>query len=157
VKITAWRIVQARHLPGAFTGVGARDFPGRWNERGIPVVYMAGSLSLAAMEMLVHLGHADMLNLYLSIPVRFDESFCRRLASSDLPPDWAAYPVPASTRALGTQWATDGLSAVLAVPSAIVPIETVFVLNPRHPDFSKIAIGDAGEFRFDPRLLKGGE
>ncbi|HPO08548.1 MAG TPA: RES domain-containing protein [bacterium] len=93
MKITAWRIVQARHLPGAFIGVGARDFPGRWNERGIPVVYMAGSLSLAAMEMLVHLGHADMLNLYLSIPVRFDESLCRRLASSDLPPDWAAYPV----------------------------------------------------------------
>jgi len=154
VKITAWRILQARHLPCAFTGQGARDYPGRWNKRGTPVVYTAGSLSLAAMEMLAHLGSADVLNLYMSIPIRFDDSLCRQLAIADLPADWAADPAPASTRAVGEKWANDALSAILAVPSAIIQIETVFILNPVHPDFSKIAIGDASEFRFDPRLLK---
>lgn len=152
--VTAWRIVQARHLPTAFTGEGARAYPGRWNERGIPVVYAAGSLSLAALEMLVHLGDAEILNLYMSVPVSFDESLCRQLARSDLPPDWAADPAPSSTRAVGAKWARKAESAVLAVPSAVVHVETVFILNPRHPDFSKVVIGEATEFHFDPRLLR---
>lgn len=154
MKITAWRIVQARHLPIAFTGEGAQNYPGRWNLRGTPVVYTAGSLSLASLEILVHLGHAEMLHRYMCIPVSFDDSLCRQLARSDLPPDWAADPAPDSTRTLGARWVADGSSAVLAVPSAIVHIETIFILNPRHPDFRRITIGNASEFRFDPRLLK---
>lgn len=154
MRITAWRILQSRHLPTAFSGEGARRYPGRWNRRGTPVVYSAGSLSLAAMEMLAHLGSADVLNLYMSIPISFDDSLCRQLAISDLPADWAADPAPASTRTIGDKWTTDASSAVLAVPSAIVHIETVFVLNPQHPDFSQLKIGDASAFRFDPRLLK---
>lgn len=154
MKITAWRIVQARHLPKAFSGEGARDFPGRWNERGTPVVYTASSLALAAMEMLVHLGHSDLLGLYMSVPIQFDASICRQLAPSDLPTNWADEPAPSSTRAVGTQWVQEGKSAVLAVPSAVIHVETVFLLNPGHRDFARIVMGDAEEFHFDPRLLK---
>lgn len=146
--------MQTRHLSSAFSGEGARDYPGRWNERGTPVIYTAGSLSLAAIEMLVHLGHADLLNMYMSIPVSFDDSICTQLALSKLPSDWADDPAPVSTRAVGAKWVSDGKSAVLAVPSAVVHVETIFMLNPRHPDFSRIKIGDAEEFHFDPRLLK---
>ena len=152
MTITAWRIVQVKHMPTAFSGDGARDHPGRWNDRGTPVVYTAGSLSLAAMEMLVHLGSADLLRPYVSIPVTFDERLCVRLDPAGLPADWASCPVPASTRAIGTRWIADAHSPVLAVPSAIVHIETIFLLNPRHPDFSRIVVSGAGEFRFDPRL-----
>ena len=154
MRITSWRIVQTRHLSSAFSGEGAKNFPGRWNERGTPVIYTAGSLSLAVIEMLVHLGDADFLNMYMSIPVSFDDSICSQLAESNLPSDWTVDPAPLSTRAVGTKWISDGMSAVLAVPSAVVHIETIFILNPRHPDFSKITIGDAEEFRLDPRLLK---
>jgi RES domain-containing protein len=108
------------------------------------------------MEMLVHLGRADMLNLFMSIPVSFDDELCRWLDLTDLPADWASDPAPSSTRALGSKWADDASSAVLAVPSAIVHIETIFVVNPRHLDLPKITIGDASEFRFDSRLLKTG-
>lgn len=152
--ITAWRIVQSRHLQTAFDGQGASQYPGRWNERGTPVVYTAGSLALAALEMLVHLPGPNILQKYQSIPVSFDETLCRQLSQAELPPDWSDDPAPLSTRALGTQWIADASSVVLAVPSAVVPIERVFLLNPRHPAFPEITIGEARQFHFDPRLLK---
>jgi len=131
-------------------------YPGRWNERGRPVVYTAGSLSLAAMEMLVHLDAPELLELYLCIPVEFDDSLCLRLSPEDLPADWAADPTPDSARRLGSAWLDKGESAVLAVPSAIVPLEYNFLMNPRHEDFSRLRIGAPDKFRFDPRLLKRG-
>jgi RES domain-containing protein len=138
----------------AFSGEGARRYPGRWNERGVPVVYTAASLSLAAMEMLVHLGETGALDRYVSIPIHFDSKLCQRLSPSDLPSDWSTAPAPVSTRTLGTRWAQSRASAVLAVPSCLVPIETVFLLNPLHPDFGKIKVGVTCEFRFDERLFK---
>jgi RES domain-containing protein len=154
VTITTWRIVESRHLAGAFSGEGARAHPGRWNERGTPMVYTAASLSLAALEMLVHRGSADLLRLFMSIPVQFDDALCRRLPASALPSDWKAFPAAASTRTLGTAWIASAASPVLAVPSAVVPIETVFLLNPRHPEFPHIRIGDAADFQFDARFVK---
>jgi RES domain-containing protein len=152
--VAAWRIVQDRHRRTAFDGEGARRYPGRWNERGEAVVYTAGSLSLAALELLVHLGNADLLKRYVCIPLRFDGALCRRLDPASLPADWAQDPPPLSTRAIGSAWLAAGTSPVLAVPSAVVPRETVFLLNPLHPAFPGISIGAADTFRFDPRLLK---
>jgi RES domain-containing protein len=106
------------------------------------------------MEMLVHLGNADVLNLYMSIPIKFDDHLCRRLAPADLPTEWAADPIPMATRAIGAKWIDDESSVILAVPSAIVHIETNFIINPRHRDFGEIVTGSASEFHFDPRLLK---
>lgn len=154
--ITAWRIVQARHRDTAFTGAGARDFPGRWHPRGIPVVYTAGSLALAALEMLVHLHDQALLGAYTGIPVTFDPSHCLRLAPGDLPADWNRHPAPASTRALGTRWVREGGSPVLAVPSAVIPLESVYLLNPAHPRFHEVRIGEAIPFYFDPRLSQRG-
>lgn len=154
MKITAWRIVQPRYLQTAFDGLGASRYPGRWNERGIPIVYTAGSLSLAALEMLVHLPGPNILQKYQSIPVSFDEALCRQLSPTDLPPDWTDDPAPPSTRALGTQWIADVSSVVLAVPSAVVPIELIFLINPHHPEFPELTIGEGRQFHFDPRLRK---
>ena len=50
MMLTAWRIVQAHRITSAFTGEGARRYGGRWNHKGVPIVYAAGSLSLAAIE-----------------------------------------------------------------------------------------------------------
>lgn len=154
MNITAWRIVQAKHLSSAFDGEGARRFPGRWNHRGTPMIYTAGSLSLAAMEMLVNIEADQVLTAYTSIPVSFDDGLCRRLDQKQLPLDWSSYPIPVTTRDVGTAWAESKTSPVLAVPSAVVQIETNFLLNPLHPDFPKIRIGSAEAFAYDPRLLK---
>jgi len=154
VKITAWRIVQVKHLKFAFDGEGAKRYPGRWNHRGTPMVYTAGSLSLAALEMLVNTDAAQVLNAFMSIPVTFEDDLCKRLHLRQLPLDWASVPIPSTTRDIGTSWAQSKTSPVLAVPSAVVPIETNFLLNPLHPEFGKIGIGGAEAFAYDPRIVR---
>lgn len=129
-------------------------FPGRWNHRGTSMVYTAGSLSLAALELLVNIDAEQILNVHMSIPVTFDGDLCKRIAPHQLPPNWASHPIPSATRDLGTAWAQSKATLALAVPSAVVHIETNFLLNPLHPDFSKIRIGAAEAFAYDPRLLK---
>lgn len=154
MKITAYRIFQPRNQAEAFIGQGASRYPGRWNHPGIRMIYTAGSPSLAAMEMLVHLDEAKILNLFTYIPVSFDAGLCRDLPAGQLPKDWAQDPVPASARDMGTYWIKKLEALVLAVPSAVVPIEKNYLINPLHPDFDKLEIGKLSPFRFDERLVK---
>ena len=154
MKLVAWRIVQSRHAQVAFDGEGARLYGGRWNHRGTPMVYTAGSVSLAALEMLAHLEAHQLLNDYVCIPITFEEDFCRKLDLDSLPDDWRVDPTPSAAKDVGSQWARDLSSAVLAVPSALVPLEMNFLINPHHSDFSKLEIGDAQAFQYDPRLIK---
>ena len=73
---------------------------------------------------------------------------------SELPRDWQAYPAPDPVTALGAAWIERGETAVLAVPSVVVPTESNYLLNPRHRDFSRIQIGSAHAFALDPRLRR---
>ena len=150
--LEAWRMVKGKHAATAFSGEGASKTGGRWNSRGVPVVYASATRSLAALETLVHLNPLVRFE-YQIIRVEFDESLVERLTHSALPRNWKAEPPPVSTRRLGNEWARARRSAILAVPSVIVPDETNFVLNPAHPDFRKLAIGPAVAFSFDPRLI----
>lgn len=69
-----------------------------------------------------------------------------------LPGDWRDLPAPESTRALGSRWMAESRSVVLRVPSIVVDGECNYLLNPRHPDFARLKIGEARPFSFDPRL-----
>jgi RES domain-containing protein len=148
----AWRIVKAKHAGTAFSGEGAAHTGGRWNSRGVRVVYTSSTRSLAALENLVHL-NPPILFHYVAFRVRFDSALLEKLAHS-LPDDWREQPPPPSTRALGDRWASEARSAVLEVPSVIIPGEVNYLLNPAHPQFRKIIIGKAEPFAFDPRLLE---
>jgi RES domain-containing protein len=154
LRLAGWRIVQSRHAKMAFDGEGARRFGGRWNHKGTPVVYTASSMSLAALEMLVHLSAPEILIRYVSIPIEFDDSLCIRLDPKSLPRNWRNSPPLIATRDVGTEWVNNGASAILAVPSAMVPAEWNFLINPKHPDFRKVSIGGQQPFKYDPRLLK---
>ena len=148
---TAWRLTKTRYLATAWDGEGARRTGGRWNGFGTAVVYTSGTLSLALVETLVHLP-SGVLPAYSAQPVEFDEAVLDVLQDSDLPTDWRADPPPASTRALGDEWVLASRRAVLRVPSVVVPLESNYVFNPRHPDFSRVTIGAPMPFPFDPRL-----
>lgn len=153
----AWRIVRKKRLADAFTGEGARLGGGRWNQRGIPVVYVSETLSLATLELFVHLTRNDLklCRSLLAIPVEIPASLkLDKVWLKELPPDWRTSPPPSSTKALGTAWAEKGNSAVLLVPSAIIPEEHNLVLNPRHPDFRKIKTGKPCAFMIDKRMWK---
>jgi RES domain-containing protein len=91
--------------------------------------------------------------LYVLIEARVPEELIETLRREDLPPDWNALPESNTTREIGTKWATEKRSAVLKVPSVVVPTEFNFLLNPEHPDFPKIEIGNQTPVGWDPRLL----
>ncbi len=146
----AWRIVKEKHAATAFSGEGARLYGGRWNSPGTSVVYTSGSRALAALESLVHLNPPVMFS-YVALSAGFDEALVEKAV--ELPADWRDQPVPASTKAIGDLWVKEARSAVLELPSVIIPGESNFLINPAHPDFQKIAIGKPEPFGFDSRLL----
>jgi RES domain-containing protein len=148
----AWRIVKQKLVRMAFSGEGARRYGGRWNSKGIAVVYTAESQSLAALEILVHAESPELLQDYVAIPVSIDPEFIARVDISALPKDWRAYPAAHAVRAMGDDWVARGASAVLRVPSVVIPSESNFLLNPAHRDFAKLKIGEPAAFEFDPRF-----
>ena len=149
--IEAWRIDRNIYRATAFTGEGARVYGGRWNSQGVSVVYTAEHRSLAMLEILVHLRRPRDYELY---SVKFDESLVQELAGRNLPRNWDVEPPTGDTQEIGDNWVMSASSAVLSVPSAVVPEERNYILNPRHPDFKHIKIDGPFPCYFDPRLLR---
>lgn len=152
MTLTAWRIVKAKHAGTAFTGEGARAAGGRWNSSGTPMVYTAGSVALAMLEMLVHLRSQVLLRWYVTFEVTFDDAMVETLNVKDLPRSWRRSPPPAALQRIGDAWISGRTTAVLRVPSVVVPMEWNYLLNPEHPDFRRITIGPRRPVQFDPRL-----
>jgi RES domain-containing protein len=154
LTISAWRITKQKHAKSAFSGEGARIYGGRWNSPGTAMIYTAQSQALAVLEMLIHLDSPELLKRYSLFEVEMDLLYVAELDLSNLPRNWRANPTPAGVRAIGDDWVASRRSVALRVPSALVPAESTFLLNPQHPDFSKLCIGKAVPFQFDPRLAR---
>lgn len=150
----AWRIVKKRHAELAFDGEGARLYGGRWNSHGVPVVYASESRALATLEVLAGLQTKTPLPEYVLIPTEFDDSLVVAIELGELPADWRANPPPPSTRRLGNDWIAGGASPVLKVPSALVPQESNYLFNPRHPAFLEVNVGPPEPLAMDPRLIR---
>ena len=152
----AWRLTKAKYGPSALSGYGSMLHRGRWHHKGVPVVYAAESPALALLETMVHVEEADLLAFaFVVVPVRFDAVHLLVLSEDDLPEDWNAWPHPVSTQRLGTRWLEEQRSVVLRVPSAVVPHQSNYLINPTHPDFAQLGVGPAESFPIDPRLAGG--
>ena len=148
-----WRLSVSRHLKTAFSGEGARRYGGRWNSPGRPLVYASSSLALASLELLVHLSDQDFPGDLFAIPAEIpDSTEVRILQPGALPKNWRATPAPNRCRDFGDAWLAAAETAVLSVPSALVPQERNLLLNPLHPAMRKVVIGKAEHCRLDPRL-----
>lgn len=152
--LSVWRITSKKFTKSAFKGEGARLYGGRWNTPGTPLIYTAESKSLAVLEILVHLDSPDLLRKFVLFDVKTDDSLVTHLDPASLPKDWRRDPPPPDAQSIGDEWASSARSAVLRVPSAIVTGEFNFLLNPRHPDFGRLKIGQPQSFFFDPRLAR---
>lgn len=153
--IAGWRLLKEKRVAEAFNGEGARIYGGRWNHKGTAVVYISGSLSLAALETFLHLGFEPSKIKFSSIMVKIpDEVKIREVNINSLPSDWRAEPPPESTKSIGSEWAKKMETVVLRVPSVIIPTEFNYVLNPLHPDFRKLKAGKPTTFSFDSRMWK---
>ena len=153
-RLNLWRI--ARHAHQALDGEGARLWGGRWNPEGVPVVYTSQSLSLAALEYLVHVDPLlvpdDLVAMEVAVP---DEPGLGAVAGAErFPPgDWRDYPAPEWQAELGALWVEDATFLWLAVPSAVVPEEMNVLVNPAHPRMRDVRVRATRPFRFDRRLL----
>jgi len=150
---TVWRITTRRFAQSAFSGEGARLFGGRWNRPGQSVIYTAQSRSLALLEMLVQ---DDPLRAnYVLIPAHMATSVSSQtLLPTDLPPNWRTAAARDALLSIGAQWLRELRSAVLVVPSAVVPAECNFLINPLHTDFQRIRLGQPEPLETDLRLLR---
>ena len=151
--LTVWRITTARFAATAFSGEGARLYGGRWNPKGFELVYTAQSGSLALLELMVQ--DAPLHARYLLIPARLPDTVSvTHIKVADLPPDWRRLDRRDVLQRMGRDWLERGDSAVLAVPSAVVPAERSYLINPRHPDFAHIIIGNPEALETDLRLIR---
>jgi len=149
--------IAARQYAADLSGEGARLYGGRWNPPGFPVLYTAESVALAVLETLVNLP-PDFLEsgifsrVTISLP---DDLAIASLSPADLPPDWQGYPAPPFLAELGREWLVAAATVALAVPSVVVAgAGRNLLLNPRHPDFSRVEVADISPFRFDSRFFR---
>jgi RES domain-containing protein len=118
------------------------------------MVYTAQSAALGALEILVHVNSSVLLSSYVLIPCTFDPRLVLQVDRMHLPERWREHPALPQLQSLGDAWIKNGLSAVMAVPSAVIAMESNYLLNPAHPDFGAIAIGAPQPFDFDARLVR---
>lgn len=137
------------------SGKGAEITGGRWNQKGAAVVYAAENCSLACLETLVHLAAGGLpFNRYLveiSIPDPVWAA-AQRETSASLPVGWDAEPAGRASISYGTAWLRSVNSAVLVIPSVIVPEECCVLVNPVHPDSARITAVKSRRWLYDPRL-----
>jgi RES domain-containing protein len=153
--IRAWRISKAKYAVNAFDGEGARLYGSRWTSPGRRAVFVAESLSLAVLEILVHLHAFTTLKDYVVCPVDFAEDLVQAVKSGALPANWREYPAPPGVQAIGDAWIDAAAGVLLKVPSAITVTEFNYIINPTHPDFGKLTISRPQPFDVDPRVFGG--
>jgi RES domain-containing protein len=149
-----WRLSLARYADQAFTGRGSLQSAARWHPVGTVLVYTSGSLALAALEFFVNWNRRSAPEPLVAIPADISEDLILELEHRRLPSGWRAQPIHPATRQIGAGWVKSGTSAVLSVPSVIIPQERNYLLNPAHAAFKKIRFGKPEPFSFDPRMWK---
>ena len=136
----------------AFSGEGAEEYGGRFNSVGIPIVYTSESVSLATLELLAKAGGRQRLSGRVVLPVTFEESQGIALDEEDLPEGWDDRPYGPASQQVGDKWIQSEESLVLRVPSVVVPEEHNYLINPEHPEFEELEIGEPRPLNVDPRL-----
>jgi RES domain-containing protein len=149
--VTVWRLARLAHAK--LDSEGARLAGGRWNSRGRAAVYTSSRLSLAALELLVHtdipLVPPDLVAFEIDVP---DDLEIESVEVAKLPRDWRQ-PGDPGCRAIGDRWLAEGRTAVLRVPSAVVPEEWNYIINPGHRAAKTIDVVRRRKFAFDSRLV----
>ena len=145
-----WRICAAKYQDSAFSGLGGLYVSGRWHQRGNKIVYTAESLALATLEIFVHL-ESDRIPL-VAIKACIEDKLAVEEVNN-LPLNWQESTTYPELQKIGTEWLKSGRTPVLKVPSAIVPVEFNYLLNPEHPDL-QLSPMSSMNYQLDRRLWK---
>ena len=116
------------------------------------MVYVSEHQSTAALEVFANRVPFVLQEKYKAFGLEWPDNLTEIFPAKKLPANWRAFPPPAETKEIGDRWVQERRSAVLALPSAISPADTNFLLNPEHQDFKRIRVASPIDFEFDPRL-----
>lgn len=150
-----FRVEREKYLDTTLKGIGAALTEGfRWNSFNTYLVYTAESRALAMLEVSVHLDFSEDLPtdryfVEIDIPEQVE---ILELRSEDLPENWDAKPPILETQYIGDDFVKSDSAAVLKVPSAIIPLEFNYLVNPNHPDAKKITVISTTSLTFDQRF-----
>ena len=135
-----YRICKAIYVSVALQGQGAAMVPGRWNSAGVRMAYTAASVSLAMLEMLVHMNRDVVPDGLRLLTFELPPNTVKDLAKKDWPKGWDQLPYADAVRASGDRFIADGNDLALRVPSAIAKYESNILINPAHEKFGKIKL-----------------
>ena len=148
-----FRLSKSRHAKD-LSGKGAEKYGGRWNSKGVAILYTSDSRALCTAEIAVHtpLGILpfDYEVVLINIP---DNIIIPELELSELPKNWKSIPHSHSTQEIGDKFVDDDQFLAIKVPSAVVQGEFNYLINPAHTDFRSITIEKTEPFNFDERLF----
>ncbi|NBB84648.1 MAG: RES domain-containing protein [Bacteroidetes bacterium] len=153
--LTLWRLEKERYVDEAFRGYGSLKTNGRWHHKGTQVAYASEHPAVAVLEKMVWLERyaAAQNSTFLFIPLHVPPGQIRTLDPEMLPEGWDEFPHLRATRDIGTRWFEQEESAVLAVPSAVLPMASNYLINPFHPEVHKTERGEPVPFTWDARLF----
>lgn len=135
------------------SGKGAEKSGGRWNSKGVAMVYTSNSRALCTAEVAVHITLGIVPSDYELVTIELPEDSMTEAGIKHLPADWRAFPHPDSTQKLGDRFVREGKYMVLKVPSVVVQGEYNFLINPKHEAAIKVRVIDTEHFLFDKRLF----
>jgi len=149
-----YRIAKTRFIHD-LSGIGARLYGGRWNKKGMSMIYASESISLATVEYLVHVPLAIVPTAMSIATLKIPKSIKPRILKiPDLPPNWRDYPSPPELAEIGTKWALSKKSLLLQVPSVIINFEHNVLINPLHPHMKQVKVDRVVSYKIDHRLLR---
>jgi len=148
-----FRLSKSKHSKD-LSGKGAEKFGGRWNSKGVAILYTSDSRALCTAEIAVHTPLGNIPEDYEITLIKIPEhTIIPELEITDLPKDWKSIPHSHSTQEIGDKFIDEGKFVALKVPSAVVQGEFNFLLNPDHSDFKNVLIEKIEPFAFDTRLF----
>ena len=147
-----YRLTTSAHAT-ELSGKGAELAGGRWNSKGIPLLYTSESRALCMVEVAVHIPFGYLPKDYVIISLDVPEDSMKILTSTDLPSGWKSDPPSPSTRQIGDRFVMDGIHMMLKVPSVVVQDEHNYLLNPKHKDYSRVKVLTINPFVFDSRFF----
>ena len=150
-----FRILREAYAERPFNGEGAYRFGGRWSRPGTRIAYTSEHLSLAMVEYFVHLDAGEPPTDLVIAAANVPKSVSRTsVSTAELPADWRAMPALPRLAAIGDRFVNEAKYAVLLVPSALVPVEFNWLINPAHREFERITQLPVESFVYDTRFFK---
>ena len=150
-----YRISRPEYVATALLGNGAALAPGRWNSRGVRLAYTASSVSLAMLEILVHVNREDVPDGRRMLAYEIPDAALAELPPNRWPRGWDKLPYSDAVRKVGDGFVRDGRQLALRVPSAVARGEFNVLVNPAHPQFGQIRLLADDPLALDPRLFGG--